>query len=410
MEKPKIRPVEAFAAEYEGRSVIALRDPQGYTEGMVFVPREALSLLGLFDGEHTLLDIQEAYMRRYGQLLFSEQIRQLVQQLDGYHLLDSPAFGDYKSAVEQAFHQSKVRRASHAGAAYEEQPEALHRQLDALFTAPQGPGRPEPALRNGPLQGLIAPHIDLVRGGTAYAYAYKALAESEPADLYVVLGVAHAGSEQLFILTEKDFETPLGRVETDRHLVQRLQERCAGDMFADELSHKSEHSIEFQVIFLQHLLADSGPFEILPILVGSFHDLVESGTGPQQHPAISEFTEALRQALQEVRQQRRVCLIAGVDLSHVGSRFGDPQELTPEFLNRVERQDRQFLQYVLEQDATALFEMIRDEKDWRKVCGFPALYTFLQLLPESKGELLDYQQWADPLSGCSVSFASMAFR
>ena len=230
MEKPKIRPVEAFPAEYEGRPVIALRDPQGYTEGMVFVPREALSLLGLFDGEHTVLDIQESYMRQYGQLLFSEQIQQLIQQLEGYHLLDSPDFAEYKATVEQKFRSSEVRCASHAGVAYEEEPGALRRQLDALFSAPGGPGRPEAAHCNGPLKGLVAPHIDLLRGGTAYAHAYKAVAEAEPAELYVVLGVAHAGSQQPFALTQKDFQTPLGRAKTDVDFVQRLQERCTEDL------------------------------------------------------------------------------------------------------------------------------------------------------------------------------------
>jgi len=411
MEKPRIRPVEAFPAEYEGRPVIALRDPQGYTEGMVFVPQEALALLGLFDGEHTVLDIQEAYMRQYGQLLFSEQIHQLIRQLDAYHLLDSPAFTEYRASVEAKFRSSKVRRASHAGVAYEEEPEALRRQLDALFSAPGGPGAPEAALRNGPLKGLVAPHIDLLRGGTAYAHAYKAFAEAEPAELYIVLGVAHAGSQHPFILTRKDFETPLGRVKTDVGFVQRLQARCTQDLLADEIAHKIEHSIEFQLLFLQHLSPEPDRIAIVPILVGSFREWVEGPLPPKQHPAVSEFIEALRETLQEEQQRRRrVCLIAGVDLSHVGHRFGDPQELTPKFLSRVKREDERFLRHVTEQDAASLLRMICEEKDWRKVCGFPALYTFLQVLPKSRAELLDYQQWSDPPSGCSVSFASLAFR
>jgi len=157
-------------------------------------------------------------------------------------------------------------------------------------------------------------------------------------------------------------------------------------------------------------LAGSNAFRIVPILVGSFHELMEGDTFPPEHPTVSEFTEALRQTLQEARRECRVCLIAGVDLSHVGQRFGDAQELTREFLDRVKEQDRQFLQHVAARDNKALYEMIYEEKDWRKVCGFPAIYTFLEALPASRADLLNYQQWADPSSGCSVSFASMAFQ
>lgn len=406
--RPKLRPVEAFPAEIEGRQVIALRDPQGYAEGMVFVPQEALVILGMFDGEHTVLDIQEAFMRQFGEMLYSEQVMQLVRQLDEYHLLDSPAFDEYKRSVEEAFRRSPVRPASHAGAAYEDDPEVLRKQLGDLFQQIKQE-KSSFAYRNGELMGLMAPHIDLMRGGLSYARAYQALEQSEPADLYVILGVAHAGSENLFMLTQKDFETPLGRVQTDREFVQRLQEQMTVDLFADEISHKSEHSIEFQVIFLQYLLAQRHPFQIVPILVGSFHDLLNQGTPPEEVPVVQRFFHALKTTLDETRKQKKVCMIAGVDLSHVGRRFGDEMDLTTDFLQNVRQQDKVFLDYVAHGDTSGLFQMIHQEKDWRKVCGFPAIYTFLKMIPGSEGVLLDYQQWADPPSECSVSFASLAF-
>jgi len=412
IEKPKLRPVEAFPAQYEDRLVIALRDPQGYAEGIVFVPREALEVLGYFDGEHSLLDIQADFMRRSGEMVPSDQLRQLAEQLDHYHLLDGPAFEVYKEAIKRRFRQATIRRPFHAGAAYEEEPEALRTQINALFTAEGAPGLPLRANGSGtPLTGLVVPHIDLQRGGSGYAHAYKALAESPPADVYVILGVAHAGSEHLFSITAKDFETPLGRVETDRRFVDCLQAHCPDDLFADEISHKSEHSIEFQVIFLQHFLGDRARFQIVPILVGTFHEIIEAGRSPATDPTVQNFIHALSQSLGESRTGgQSVCLIASVDLAHVGQRFGDPDELSPEFLGRVRQGDQEFLNHVLERDPAGLYEMIHKEKDWRKVCGFPALYTFLHVLPQSQGTLLDYQQWADPPTGCSVSFASLAFR
>ncbi len=56
------------------------------------------------------------------------------------------------------------------------------------------------------------------------------------------------------------------------------------DLFDDELTHRTEHSIEFQVVFLQYLLGGRRDFTIVPILVGSFHDLMERGIDPIAGP------------------------------------------------------------------------------------------------------------------------------
>ena len=51
--------------------------------------------------------------------------------------------------------------------------------LDGFFLHPDGPGAVDGAA-SGPLAGILAPHIDFQRGGPTYAWAYRALAESEP--------------------------------------------------------------------------------------------------------------------------------------------------------------------------------------------------------------------------------------
>ena len=73
--------------------------------------------------------------------------------------------------------------------------------------------------RGATAKAIVAPHIDFHRGGPAYAWAYKPLAESAGADLYIILGTSHCGGQTPYILTLKNFETPLGLVETDRDFV-----------------------------------------------------------------------------------------------------------------------------------------------------------------------------------------------
>ena len=48
------------------------------------------------------------------------------------------------------------------------------------------------------------------------------------------------------------------------------------------MAHLPEHSIELEVVLLQYLYEGKRPFRIVPLVVGSFHDCVDSGTEPSR--------------------------------------------------------------------------------------------------------------------------------
>ena len=75
IEKPKLRNLNAFPVNANGKQMICLQDPLNFTENPVYVPETAFFIVSLFDGEHTVLDIQEKFMRKYNTLLMSDQIR-----------------------------------------------------------------------------------------------------------------------------------------------------------------------------------------------------------------------------------------------------------------------------------------------------------------------------------------------
>ena len=82
----------------------------------------------------------------------------------------------------------------------------------------------------------------------------------------MVLGTSHYGQPDKFGLTRKPFETPFGRTRIDQALVDELEAQPAALM--EDYCHAVEHSIEFQVLFLQAIY---GPdVRILPVLCGSF--------------------------------------------------------------------------------------------------------------------------------------------
>jgi AmmeMemoRadiSam system protein B len=75
------------------------------------------------------------------------------------------------------------------------------------------------------VKGIIAPHIDLLRGGHCYAHAWHALAEAYEAGTFVILGTVHVPTQNLFTATRKSFKTPLGQMAADREFIDALAQR-----------------------------------------------------------------------------------------------------------------------------------------------------------------------------------------
>ena len=412
---PRLRAVEAFPVEHEGRSCIALRDPAGYTDAIVLLHGPLLEIVSLFDGGHTVADIQAAVMRRHGQLVERRQIAEIAEALDQQGFLDSPGFADRRAVIDGAFLASPTRPATHAGGAYAGEPGELRAMLDGFFAPPDGPGSidggrtAEPEGRGQSpapeVRGVIAPHIDFHRGGAAYAWAYRELAERSRADLFVILGTCHAGMEHPFALTRKDYASPLGDVPVDRDFVDALAKRARQDCFGSELAHRVEHSIELQAVFLRHLYADRRDVSIVPVLASFAHEAMHRGQRPDDDPRVPRFLEALAETMAAGR--RRVALIAGADLAHVGPRFGDPEPVGAPELARIEREDVAMLESVAAGDPQAFFESVASDGDRRRICGYSPIYAFLRSLGGAIGSVKRYGQWPDP-NGV-VSFASVVF-
>lgn len=252
---------------------------------------------------------------------------------------------------------------------------------------------------------MVAPHIDFHRGGSTYAWAYREILERSDADLFVVLGTCHAGMPDPFAVTLKPYETPLGPVPVDREFYEALNRRAGQDLLASEPAHRAEHSIEFQAVMLQHIVGPRRPFAILPVLASYLHESLWRGGDPEADPRIPRFLDALRETM--AASSRRVCLVASVDLAHVGPRFGDREPNSVASLARVERDDRAMLESVVGVDPRGFYAGIAADHDARRICGLSPIYTLLRLLPEGPGRLVRYTQWPDPqgaVTFCAVTF------
>jgi hypothetical protein len=413
-DKPRVRPVEAFPVQQDGKTLVYLKDPLNFATPLGISPA-GYFVLAHFDGQHSFTDVQEAYCKQFGSLLMSDDLKSFVDMLDQHYYLDSERFRDYKNAVVLEFRNQTTRVPAHVGGVYKADPEELKTQLEGFFSAPNGPGLPNSQLAGSTPRAIVAPHIDFHRGGPAYAWAYKPLAESDGADLYILLGTSHYSGQTPYILTLKNFATPLGLVETDRDFVQRLQAKCAEDCFTDEYLHRGEHSLEFQVVFLKYLAQQRAaltgrpekPFKIVPILVSSFHSAVVNQTLPEKDSAVGTFLRTLRDLA--ALESRRVCFVAGVDLAHVGRQFGDREPITDDFLKWVESEDQELVNRLVALDAPGFFNAIAKDQDKRRICGFSPLYSLIHLLDGARGNHLKYSQAFTPETGSAVTFSSLIF-
>ncbi|PCI33636.1 MAG: AmmeMemoRadiSam system protein B [Elusimicrobia bacterium] len=324
-------------------------------------------------------------------------------------LRDNERFRQAHAAVLKAFRTAKERPAYLAGASYADKSTVLTRNLDGYFSLKKGPGDAGKAHSAKPLTGLVSPHIDFNRGKATYAWAYRELLRSGLADLTVILGVAHQGPRTPFIVTSKDYGTPFGPARTDEALAQKLCADLPFDARADELVHRTEHSIEFQAVYLrycqQRLDIKDGP-AILPILCSSC-DIFGNNPGDRTRAFLDRLSDLL------ANYSGSICLLAGVDFAHIGPCFGDKEPAVGKFLEKTIREDKESLRKLEAQDSTGFLESVQFDDNARKVCGVSALYAFSELhkrlFPKSKGKTLHYDHAADPAGG-EVGFAAQAFR
>lgn len=406
MDYPKLNNIEAFPVEYRGQNLICLRDPRNINGNALFVSPTTLFIIQHFDGKHSIADIQKSYMERFRSILFKDDITKLICQLDESLFLYSERYLAHQRQIKEEFDSSIFREPSHAGLSYPREREELVKWLDRII---EDAAQPRPAdSEKGKITGIVSPHIDFRRGGHLYGLAYNELIDHTEADVFIIFGTSHyAEVENPFLLTKKNFKSPFGEVETDGALIERLAKSCDWDLFEGEIAHITEHSIEFQVVYLQYLLGNRKQFKILPILCNSFQRMIKNGYSPQDDAKISTFLKSVKEIVSDLGD--RVFLIAGADLAHVGQKFGDAESVNNSTLRWIKERDLLSLSYAEKIDAEGFYRSVEEEKDRRKICGLSPIYSILSTINAKNGKLIDYDQALEPDTGSVVSFASVGF-
>jgi AmmeMemoRadiSam system protein B len=381
------------------RPGLFIRDPYHYSDATLLVPPPLVPVLEWFDGHSSTLDLRAELVRITGEIQVGEIEQHLFDALNDAGFLENERYLELKSKREAEFAAEPIRPANFAGSGY---PATLPK-LTALLAKEIGV-----AGGQGTTVAIAAPHASPDAGWPTYRAAYQALPPREQAAdvTFVILGTSHYGAPERFGLTRKNFSTPFGDARTNAALVGELVESATDAVALEDYCHAVEHSIEFQVVMLQHIY---GPdVRILPILCGPFAKSIYQSGLPEDTPRVARFFDALGNIA--AREGRRLLWVLGVDMAHMGSRYHDQLRATANIgeMLAIEQRDRERIAKIADADVAAYWSLVQDRRDDLKWCGSAPFYTFMKVMPGLKGELLDYHQWQIDAQSV-VSFGALRF-
>ncbi len=259
-----------------------------------------------------------------------------------------------------------------AGRFYPSQPDHLLRDVAACV----------PADRRGlRALGCLAPHAGYMYSGGVAGAVYGAL------DLpvsYVILCPNHQGyGAPLAVYPAGEWETPLGRAMVDSELTARIQAACP-ELREDTRAHASEHALEVQLPFLQHL---SPGFRFVPIAIAT-----------DRFGSLEALGEAIAAVLS--REKRETLIVASSDMNHY-----EEDALT-------RRKDRRAIDAMLALDPRGLYDVVRKERI--TMCGYGPAVAMLQavrILGANRAELIRYATSGEKSGDFQkvVGYAGMAF-
>lgn len=395
---PRLRNIEPVPRGMDdGMPMFALRDPSGLSSAVLTVSMPVLSVLALMDGQTPGHVIRARFQEQWGAPLTEEDFGRVVELLDKAVFLQNDAFERRYEEMLAAYRAAGIRFSAHA--------EAMGITADdgAILREVLGPSVDIPLLNGalttvrGRVRGIIAPHLDYPRGLPCYRMAYQALVGAPPPTRVVLLGTNHRGRSTSVVGTRNAFETPLGRVPVDSTWLDRLESEL-GSLCRFELDHANEHSVELQLLLLQHLFGGSG-FSIVPFLCPC--PCGTTGTRPADGEGadLADFAEAIHELLKN--DEGDTLLLAGADLSHVGRAFGDDRDLDEASLSAVERWDREALKHLEAASPEAFVEALTVRGNSTRVCSAGCMFVLARALRDRRPRLLGYHQAVTrPLHNC----------
>ncbi|XP_077237999.1 ammeMemoRadiSam system protein B [Tasmannia lanceolata] len=284
----------------------------------------------------------------------------------------------------------RVRRASHAGSWYSDNPNKLDEELGGWLRA-------SGLAKSADVRGVIAPHAGYSYSGRCAAFAFGNI-DPESISRVFLLGPSHHYYTPKCALSRATvYKTPLGDLPIDLEVNDEL--RATGKFELMDLNvDEAEHSMEMHLPYLAKVF-QGWPVKIVPILVGALRSENEAMYG---------------QLLAKYVDDPKNFFSVSSDFCHWGSRFNylHYDNKYGAIYKSIENLDRMGMDIIETGDADAFKEYLSDCDN--TICGRHPISVFLHMLrncsTKVKISFLRYEQSSQckSMRDSSVSYASAA--
>ena len=184
----------------------------------------------------------------------------------------------------------RIRHQQVAGYFYPAEKDKLQKDIALMLQA----ARSEKSFKK--IFGIVSPHAGYIYSGKTAAFVYNLL-KDKTYKTVIVISPSHAEYfPGISIYDGEAYETPLGLVEIDQQMVNKLVENSK-IVFRGIQGHRKEHALEVQIPFLQSVLKD---FKIVPIVMGD-----------QSKMFVDELAEKISKFVDD-----ETLVVASSDMSH----------------------------------------------------------------------------------------------
>jgi len=392
--------VQISVHQEDGESYLVLHDPFSFADGPIMVHSDMVDVLQSCDGVTTIAQLAEAANVEVDGPEMTRLIL-FLRQMDEMGYFEGASYEQRKLNELEVWSALAERPAVCAGATYPAEAAELRNYMEALLRNDVTTERRSDEITQGrndeavvaPV-AILMPHIDFRVAPAVYGPGFAPLQDHE-ADLVIMVGTSHYWADDAFILTEKDFTTPLGTVKTDVDLVRTLTESMPGVAKTD-IAHRPEHSLELHLVGLQHTW-EGRSYTVVPILVTMA--ALENGV-------LEQAAEVLREAV-AASGRKAIWLISG-DLAHVGKKFGDDLPAQA-FIGDVKGADQRLLEHLRSASPQAYHSEILATDHAYRVCGHAPTVLALTAVRPTSGTVVAYDIWDETETQSAVSFASVLF-
>ena len=405
---PKVRLTQPRWVSHEGRTYLYLEPPHGLAENGVLIPKPLTPLLALADGTRDASELRTALSLRTDVDLSPSEMDEILARLNGALLIENGAYAGAAARAVAEYRSLPHRKPSQAGLVYPPDQERLAETIAEFERVADVEGHASTV--SGRLAGIVSPHIDYQRGWATYTQLWKsAQPYLEDVDLVLMFGTDHSGGLGTLTLTRQSYATPFGRLPTEVGIVDGLAETIGQHAaYGEEIHHLGEHSIELASVWMHHYM-DGRECPMVPVLCGSFHSFVNGDGDPAEDEQLNRALDYLA----EKTSGRRTLAVAAGDLAHMGPAFGDAEAVDDAGRESLRLDDEASIETICEGDAEAFFDLSRQERDGRNLCGLPPIYMMLRYLERAgmnvvHGDAVGYDQRpADERGGSLVSIVGV---